>query len=653
MPNHHFKVVILGSTAAGKSCFIGGLGILGGADCDSGIQVHAKENKDFKGLEYLKRLKTFLNNQEWPPPSHTTEIIDLSVFYHDKIVDITFVDYPGKDFLEELSKLDPEKNLALFNAYNNADFLLVLLDPKIDLNIGNRDSVVLKNQALERQEAVLQVIREKMFPKNNESSFKAGWNVVKEKLQERIPPNIGILITKKDQMPQIKSSKDAENLLVTEAPQFYKNLKSIGSTLKVFAVSAVGNTEVVQVDGKSVLKPGKVLNPEGYEEIFDWIINIRWWVKVLKYSVCAGLVAVFFVILFAIQTGQTQIAIQIANDTNISPIHKVEKIEKTWGSTRVITDPILDKIASDMEARIDSLSGDSEALPPLIKEAENIRRNYPRLSSTMESIIVKAGEKREDALFEKLKINYSEKDSDFIKKANDFLKEFGGTGKHSAEVEKLKIIIIDDEFQKEKVYVQNFQITNPNSLIEKSIKLKEIASKWKSKISTEQAVQISRASLVAEGISNAGSTSFFTVDILKTKGLKIPLQHYVQIFQKKNDEIDYNLIFESAKASDSITEWGWNTNDLKLDWSIGTQIKILLRCSKWDYSRIHYNKDAAYNYFSDKYAILGLIGSVNLEPINGHDLGKPQVVFRLKLDGQPLSETDREAFYTYFVRNTW
>jgi len=653
MPDHRFKVVILGSTAAGKSCFIGGLGILGGADRDSGIQVHARENKDSKGLEYLKRLKTFLNNQEWPPPSHTTEIIDLSVFYHDKIIDLTFVDYPGKDFLEELSKLDPEKNLLLFNAYNNADFLLVLLDPKIDLNIGNGDSVVLKNQALERQEAVLQVIREKMFPKNNVNSFKAGWNTLKDKLQERIPPNIGIVITKKDQMPQIKSSKDAENLLVTEAPQFYKNIQSIGSTLKVFAVSAVGNTEAVQVDGKSVLKPGKILNPDGYEEIFDWIINADWWVKALKYSVCASLVAVFFVILFAIQTGQAQIAIQIANDPNISPIKKVEKIEQIWGSTRVITDPILDKMASDMEARVDNLPGDSEALIPLIKEAENIGKNYPRVSLKMEDIIAKAREKREGALFEKLKINYSEKDTNFIKKANDFLQEFGSTGRHSAEVGKLQIIIVDEDFQKDKVYVQNFQITNATSLIEKSTKLKEIASKWKSKISPEQAFQISRASLVAEGIANAGTTSFFSVDIVKTKGLKIPLQHYVQIFQKKNDEIDYNLIFESAKASDFITEWGWNINDLKLDWGIGTQIKILLRCSKWDYWKIHYNKDAAYNYFSDSYSILGLIGSVNLEPINGHDLGKPQVVFRLKLDGQPLSETDREAFFTYFVRNNW
>lgn len=650
MPDHRFKVVILGSTAAGKSCFIGGLGILGGADRDSGIQVHAKENKDSKGLEYLKRLKSFLNNQEWPPPSHTTEIIDLSVFYHDKIIEITFVDYPGKDFLEELSKLDPEKNLALFNAYNNADFLLVLLDPKIDLNIGNGDSAVLKYQALERQEAVLQVIREKMFPKNNETSFKAGWNVLKDKLQERIPPNIGIVITKKDQMPQIKSSKDAENLLRTEAPQFYKNLINMRSKLQVFAVSAVGNTEVIQVDGKPVLKPGKVINPEGYEEIFDWIINVRWWVKVLKYSVCAGLVAALLAFIFTIQTGQSEIANQIASDINISPNDKLNQIAKLWfvwpWSSRGFTDPILDKITSDMEARVDSLPGDSEALIPLIKEAENIEKNYPRVSSKMEDIIAKAREKREDALFDKL--IHSEKDSDFIKKANDFLKEFGNTGKHFAEVEKLKITIIDEEFQKDKVYVQNFQITNAYSLIEKSIKLKEITNKWKNKISPEQAVQISRASLVAEGISNAGSTSSFTLDIVKTKGLSSPIYHYLQLYSKKTDDKEFVKFFECPQSSSSVTEWLWSIKDLRIEWVMGTQIKILIR----DHGYI-YNRDAAENSFSDSYSILNLAGSIKMNPMNGYNLGNPQVSFILKLDGQPISETDREAFYTYFVRNTW
>lgn len=650
MHDHHVKVVILGSPAAGKSTFIAGLGVLGGADRDSGIQVHARENKNSRGLDYLKRLKTFLNNQEWPPPSHTTEIVDLAVFYNSKIIDLTFVDYPGKDFLEELSKMDPEKNLELFNAYHNADFLLVLLDPKIDLNIGNGDSVALRNQALERQEAVLQVIREKMFPKSNESSLNAGWNILKDKLKERIPPNIGILITKKDQMPQIKSSSDAKNLLMSEAPQFYKNLSDIGSKLKVFAVSAVGNTESVQVDGKTVLKPGKVLNPDGYEEIFDWIINVKWCIKTLKYAVYAGLMAVLLLLLIIYQSSQAKFAQNISVDNNLSSINKIDQISKIWfiwpWSSQVYIDPLLDKHVIDIERRIEELPGDSDLLVSIIKECETSIKNFPRVSLKVEDMVNKIREKREYTLFEKLKL--SQKDSDFQKKANDFQKEFCPSGRFCSEVEKMKIEIGDEEYQKDKVYIQNFQVTNSNSLIEKSIKLKEVASKWKNKFSPEQMVQVNRAIIVAEGLANAGTTSSFTIDIEKTRNLNKAFYHYLQIYTKDNGSKDYKLIFESPKSSANVTEWRWDDKDLKIDWTFGTQIKILLRENGWIY-----NRDAGEQWFSDSCAILSLIGSVNLKSLNDYDLGKAQVVFKLKLNGQPLQESDREAFLVYFVRNSW
>ena len=178
--------------------------------------------------------------------------------------------------------------------------------------------------------------------------------------------------------------------------------------------------------------------------------------------------------------------------------------------------------------------------------------------------------------------------------------------------------------------------------------MKDIASKWKSKITPEQAFQISRASLVAEGIANAGSTSFFTIDIVKTKGLNTPLYHYLQLYLKKSEDKDYSMIFQSLKSSDWVTEYLWDTKDLKINWIIGTQLKILL----WR-DGYAYDSNVAAQSIQNSYAILDLAGSLNLELINGFNFGNPQVVFKLKLDGQPISETDREAFYTYFVRNTW
>ena len=187
-----------------------------------------------------------------------------------------------------------------------------------------------------------------------------------------------------------------------------------------------------------------------------------------------------------------------------------------------------------------------------------------------------------------------------------------------------------------------------SSLIEKAIKLKEITSKWKNKISPEQANQISRASLVAEGISNAGSSSSFTLDIVKTKGLSSPIYTYLQLYSKKTDDKEFVKFFECPKSSAAVTEWDWNITDLRIEWTIGTQLRILLRENGYIY-----NRDAAENSFSDSYSILNLAGSIKMNSMNGYNLGNPRITLILKLDGQPISETDREAFYTYFVRNTW
>ena len=108
------------------------------------------------------------------------------------------------------------------------------------------------------------------------------------------------------------------------------------------------------------------------------------------------------------------------------------------------------------------------------------------------------------------------------------------------------------------------------------------------------------------------------------------------------------MIFQSLKSSDWVTEYLWDTKDLKINWIIGTQLKILL----WR-DGYAYDSNVAAQSIQNSYAILDLAGSLNLELINGFNFGNPQVVFKLKLDGQPISETDREAFYTYFVRNTW
>lgn len=643
MSNPKIKAVILGSTAAGKSTFIGGLGLLGSADRNLGIQVHAKENADSKGLVYLKRLKSFLNNQEWPPPSHTTEVIELSFIYKSSVIEITLIDYPGIDFQEELSKLDSEKNPALFKAYQDADFLIILLDAKVDLNIGNDGSAVLKNQALERQESILQVIREKMLQKNATI-----FDLINNLRLKRIPLNIALVITKIDQLPQIQNSEDAENLIKNEAKNFYDNILNLDSKVEVFALSAVGNTELIEVEGRKILMPAKVLNPVGYDEIFDWIIKVRKtvsWGPTIVYAGLVGLLLILFSCLLLIQKNEVQVIIA---DGNLTPTQKLERIKNVFIGIPVFLNDeeaknrLIDSIAEGFEKRIALLPGESEALYQEIKDIEKIRVKYPRIQSRLESILEQAYAKREDALFEKIKITYSEKDSDFIKKANVFLREFPN-GRHGPKVRELIEENKNSEMEKEKVYLHNFQITTSNTLLEKSKLIKAFLTKWKTQIKEEQFTSMIKSAQVAELLAGIGTTVSVEIGIDKTKGLQKSLYHYLEISLNDSKTPIYQ-----TKTSGYATEWLWAIDNIKSSWKVGDSIQILLR-----EDGTFWNRDAAKVILSGSYSILDLTRELKMENMNGYELGEPIVKMKLKLDGQEISESDRDAFFVYFIRNAW
>ena len=643
MSNPKIKVVILGSTAAGKSTFIGGLGLLGSADRNLGIQVHAKENADSKGLVYLKRLKSFLNNQEWPPPSHTTEVIELSFIYKSSVIEITLIDYPGIDFQEELSKLDSEKNPALFKAYQDADFLIILLDAKVDLNIGNDGSAVLKNQALERQESILQVIREKMLQKNATI-----FDLINNLRLKRIPLNIALVITKIDQLPQIQNSEDAENLIKNEAKNFYDNILNLDSKVEVFALSAVGNTELIEVEGRKILMPAKVLNPVGYDEIFDWIIKVRKtvsWGPTIVYAGLVGLLLILFSCLLLIQKNEVQVIIA---DGNSTPTQKLERIKNVFIGIPVFLNDeeaknrLIDSIAEGFEKRIALLPGESEALYQEIKDIEKIRVKYPRIQSRLESILEQAYAKREDALFEKIKITYSEKDSDFIKKANVFLREFPN-GRHGPKVRELIEENKNSEMEKEKVYLHNFQITTSNTLLEKSKLIKAFLTKWKTQIKEEQFTSMIKSAQVAELLAGIGTTVSVEIGIDKTKGLQKSLYHYLEISLNDSKTPIYQ-----TKTSGYATEWLWAIDNIKSSWKVGDSIQILLR-----EDGTFWNRDAAKVILSGSYSILDLTRELKMENMNGYELGEPIVKMKLKLDGQEILDSDRDAFFVYFIRNAW
>src|SRR4051812_20511713 len=89
------RVCVLGSEAAGKTCFLAGLAVLSEPDRNSGFQAMGRDDDSQR---YLKELGDAIRAQSWPPFTTQTRLIDLDVNYRRTLLNLLVMDYPGEDF---------------------------------------------------------------------------------------------------------------------------------------------------------------------------------------------------------------------------------------------------------------------------------------------------------------------------------------------------------------------------------------------------------------------------------------------------------------------------------------------------------------------------------------------------------------------------
>src|SRR5438552_2831878 len=87
------RVSVLGSPAAGKTCFLAGLGVLREADRDTPVQVIAAGAT----VDRLNELAADLRGRRWPPATTITELHELTVVVGGQALRCLIVDYPGED----------------------------------------------------------------------------------------------------------------------------------------------------------------------------------------------------------------------------------------------------------------------------------------------------------------------------------------------------------------------------------------------------------------------------------------------------------------------------------------------------------------------------------------------------------------------------
>jgi len=251
------RLCLLGAESAGKTCFIAGLGILGEPQRQSDFHVLGR-NEDSQ--KYLNELVNALHARIWPPGTTQTRFVELDVRYKDSILQLSLLDYRGEEFRRAFCDLDKSRLEQLWAHLEGVRFLLLVLDPDLDLQRGGDDSHQEDRRRRERLNALLQALFQVCH-----AQIEAG--------KRTRPPEVAVLLCKRDRHPELGGEISARTFLKTRAPQLYRRLLDWSPRLGVYSVSAVGAVASdARIPGGGNTLPARELCPTGYQEVFDWIL---------------------------------------------------------------------------------------------------------------------------------------------------------------------------------------------------------------------------------------------------------------------------------------------------------------------------------------------------------------------------------------------
>ena len=334
MKKSSLKVCILGSEAVGKTSFLAGLMVLGEPNRASRFTVKG-ENAETQRFLY-DRHKELVECRQFPPPTSATESLLISVTYENRRILISIIEFPGEGFraaanLGQLWTMDTYHKHLL-----DADLLILLIDPSIDGQNTNDMAPSDAHLVQDRQRALLDPLIESCNRKSE-------------------PPDVGIVVTKADRYLEAFQSAGAELLLKAKLPHLIERIKAeLPTTPKFFAATSVGNVEEgVLADGRHCFRPAIKIEPRGYEELFQWIINRkaarrsapyrRWLVRAGMVSMVA--LAILVLVVFKIRDSN---AIRLA-DRDV-PIHELAQIPRSG-----VVAPSAHDVAARAEQELDDV----------------------------------------------------------------------------------------------------------------------------------------------------------------------------------------------------------------------------------------------------------------------------------------------------------
>ena len=616
---NNFHVSILGSTQAGKTCFLAGLEILNEANRDSEIQIRAKG----RSLKYLQEQGAILRRQGWPAGTNVTEKIKFDISINSILLNVFLLDYPGGDFEKFLSAGELEDVRDLAENLQQADVLLLLMDPLLDIQCYKDSSPESAEALMKRQSAHLGCIMDEFSRRSN----------VKTPIWEpRGHLRIGLVLTKCDKMPELFDSKKRDSFLEENAGNLLRKLRDRSKELKTFAISAVGSVEQIQTPEGLESIPSRKLEPQRYEELFGWVARLkikrnRWQGIWKAASVACGLLMVAFLL------GMVNLARYSAykNDMDGDRLSLPEKIQKDepgllFGSTSIIrvqkVDEYLAKVASDHgDAK------DSEWLIAKKKEMLGLRsfvpasrldafdKGYLALMDTLDESLWKVASATE--------LN-SEKE---IAACNQYLSEVP-SGKHTGQIQSKISENKDYKMALKKREIGQIIVTTTQNLNSKAIAAENFLGEYSEKIATDGKSQlVKEAVALAKRMVQGGDWTIYPKELdAFPDAYHIIVETYVG-----------NGMVKSQKSILPGTKFQWpDSSTFVSNWRSGQPVKVLV----WYDSTWWKDFEIAVVESDAPDAILLFLNDKKFFPLNGYDTGNITRKYRVK-------EIPQQTFQAY------
>lgn len=562
----NFRVCLLGSEGAGKTCFVAGLAVLGEPNHATPLNVRATDTLTVK---YIDELRTSLRSAQWPPGTTVTKILKIRVSLDSFCIDVRVADYKGEDFRSALKQLEYDKIQELHEHYAKSDVLILLFDPLIDLQNTSGDHEA-QQVAANRLDAHLQAISQQWQSQSHDHTK-----------EPKIRTDIAVVITKCDLVPNLRNSEQARDYFRQHAQHLDLKIRQLAGKVEYFPLSSIGLGNEIPSDlgQQGNRRPPTNLSPYGYEELFRWVIRrrrMRVWSPLLnKLTIGSVAATVVIVILLALWWGwqyeTNRQARLVLEDENLPLNQKLEETKDIQDlSNRELRITLLSKREDEIEAKIRNANS-VEILKETQKEiAEILEANPGGLTSRFEELAKLVSTRSEELLFASCQNAFDQKTSNFPDLATQFLDQFPGSSKASEVRNWLQQLKIAD-YTKRRLQIRNMLIKDSSKLEGKIRSINEFLEQFGDQIDANEKPKIIRAAELGKQFL-VGRT--YTCKLKRTGGFEAPRTQGIELLV--NERVCNTHWSDSASK-----EVLWENERFIFDWKAGDTIDIRLLAANW------------------------------------------------------------------------